>query len=95
MLLLRCMSPLVALSGLSETSERLSAFGAKRTYPAVSSRSCPTRMTRSGHERARNLAAQRSQWQRAAEDDVGVFSKALELALFYAAKLDVSKVPAK
>jgi hypothetical protein len=27
----------------------LSAFGAKRTYPAVSSRSCPTRMTRFGH----------------------------------------------
>jgi len=29
--LLRCGSPLVALSGLSETSTRLSAFGAKRT----------------------------------------------------------------
>ena len=42
----------------------------------------------------------RSQWQRAAEllldgADVGAFSKAVELALFYDAKLDVSKVPAK
>jgi hypothetical protein len=32
MSLLRCMSLLVALSGLSETSACLSAFGAKRTY---------------------------------------------------------------
>jgi len=42
----------------------------------------------------------RAQWQRAAEllldgADVGAFSKALELALFYDAKLDVSKVPAR
>jgi hypothetical protein len=42
----------------------------------------------------------RAQWQRAAElllaqTDVAVFSKAVELALFYDAKLDVSKVPAK
>ena len=42
----------------------------------------------------------RSQWQRAAElllaqADVAAFSKAVELALFYDAKLDVSKVPAK
>jgi hypothetical protein len=42
----------------------------------------------------------RAQWQRAAElllaeADVGAFSKQVELALFYDAKLDVSKVPAK
>ena len=42
----------------------------------------------------------RAQWQRAAEllldgADVGAFSKAVELALFYDAKLDVSKVPAR
>jgi hypothetical protein len=41
----------------------------------------------------------RAQWQRAAEllldgADAGAFSKALELALFYDSKLDVSKVPA-
>jgi hypothetical protein len=41
-----------------------------------------------------------AQWQRAAElllngADVAAFSKAVELALFYDAKLDVSKVPAK
>jgi hypothetical protein len=41
-----------------------------------------------------------AQWQRAAEllldgADVADFSKAVELALFYDAKLDVSKVPAK
>jgi hypothetical protein len=35
----------LALSGVSEPFARLSAFGVKRTYPAVSSRSCPTRMT--------------------------------------------------
>ena len=42
----------------------------------------------------------RAQWQHAAEllldgADVGAFSKAVELALFYDAKLDVSKVPAR
>jgi hypothetical protein len=42
----------------------------------------------------------RSQWQHAAElllgeANVADFSKAVELALFYDAKLDVSKVPAK
>ena len=42
----------------------------------------------------------RAQWQRAAElllgeAHVADFSKAVELALFYDAKLDVSKVPAK
>jgi hypothetical protein len=42
----------------------------------------------------------RSHWQRAcklilAEEDVTATSRALELALFYDAKLDVSKVPAK
>ena len=42
----------------------------------------------------------RSQWQHAAglllgEADVGALSKAVELALFYDAKLDVLKVPAK
>jgi hypothetical protein len=42
----------------------------------------------------------RAQWQRAAElllgeADVGAFSRQIELALFYDAKLDVSKVPAK
>jgi len=42
----------------------------------------------------------RSQWQGAcklilAEADVVAVSRALELALFYDAKLDVSKVPAK
>ncbi len=42
----------------------------------------------------------RSQWQRAAElllgeADVDALSKAVELALFYDAKLDVSKVLAK
>jgi hypothetical protein len=41
----------------------------------------------------------RSQWQRAAElllgeADVGAFSNAVELALFYDAKLDVAKMPA-
>jgi hypothetical protein len=41
-----------------------------------------------------------AQWQRAAElllaqADVAAFSKAVELALFYDAKLDVSKAPAK
>jgi hypothetical protein len=41
-----------------------------------------------------------AQWQRAAElllgeADLGAFSRAVELALFYEAKLDVSKVPAK
>jgi hypothetical protein len=30
-----------------------------------------------------------------AEDDVGALSKQIELALFYDAKLDVWKVPAK
>jgi hypothetical protein len=50
-----------------------------------------------GLSKAREL---RSQWQRAAElllgeADIGTFSTALELALFYDAKLDVSKVPAK
>jgi len=42
----------------------------------------------------------RAQWQHAAElllgeADVATLSKQLELALFYDAKLDVSKVPAK
>jgi hypothetical protein len=42
----------------------------------------------------------RTQWQRAAElllaeADVTDFSKQVELALFFDAKLDVSKVPAK
>jgi hypothetical protein len=42
----------------------------------------------------------RSQWQRAAElllgeADVAALSRALELALFMDAKLDVSKLPAK
>jgi len=42
----------------------------------------------------------RSQWQRVAklilaQEDVRTVSRALELALFYDAKLDVSKVPAK
>ena len=42
----------------------------------------------------------RRQWQRAAEllleqGDVAAFNKQVELALFYDAKLDVSKVPAK
>jgi hypothetical protein len=42
----------------------------------------------------------RSQWQRAAElllgeADVAAHSRALELALFMDAKLDVSKLPAK
>ena len=41
----------------------------------------------------------RRQWQRAAEllleqGDVAAFNKQVELALFYDAKLDVSKVPA-
>jgi hypothetical protein len=41
----------------------------------------------------------RSQWQHAAElllgeADIGAFSKAVELALFYDAKLDVAKMPA-
>jgi hypothetical protein len=41
-----------------------------------------------------------TRWQRAAElllgeADVAAFSKQVELALFYEAKLDVSKVPAK
>ena len=41
----------------------------------------------------------RSQWQNAAElllgeADIGAFSKAVELALFYDAKLDVAKMPA-
>jgi hypothetical protein len=41
-----------------------------------------------------------TRWQRAAElllgqADVAAFSKQVELALFYDAKLDVSKVPAK
>jgi hypothetical protein len=40
----------------------------------------------------------RAQWQRAAEllldeADVAAFTKAVELALFYDAKLDVSKIP--
>jgi hypothetical protein len=43
---------------------------------------------------------QRSQWQRAAEllldgADVTAFSRAMELALFMDAKLDVSKAPTK
>ena len=42
----------------------------------------------------------RSQWQRVAklilaQEDVRTVSRALELALFMDAKLDVSKVPAK
>jgi hypothetical protein len=42
----------------------------------------------------------RSQWQRAAElllaeADVADFSKQVELALFYDAKFDVSKIPAR
>jgi hypothetical protein len=42
----------------------------------------------------------RSQWQRAAElllgeGNVAAFSKQVELALFYDAKLDVSKISAK
>jgi len=42
----------------------------------------------------------RRQWQRVAKlilakEDVRTVSRALELALFYYAKLDVSKVPAK
>jgi hypothetical protein len=42
----------------------------------------------------------RAQWQRAAElllaqADVAAFSKALELALFYDARLDVSKITGK
>jgi hypothetical protein len=42
----------------------------------------------------------RAQWQRAAElllgeADIAAFSRALELALFYDAKLDVSKIPAR
>jgi hypothetical protein len=42
----------------------------------------------------------RTQWQHAAElllgeADVAALSKQVELALFYDAKLDVSKVPAK
>ena len=42
----------------------------------------------------------RSQWQHAAklllrEADIGAFSTALELALFYDAKLDVSKITGK
>jgi hypothetical protein len=50
-----------------------------------------------GMDKKREL---RSQWQRAcklilAEADVTAVSRALELALFYDAKLDVSKVPAK
>jgi hypothetical protein len=50
-----------------------------------------------GMDKKREL---RSQWQRAAklilaEADVAAVSRALELALFYDAKLDVSKVPAK
>jgi hypothetical protein len=50
-----------------------------------------------GLSEAREL---RSQWQHAAkllfeEADVADFSKQIELALFYDAKLDVSKVPAK
>jgi len=41
-----------------------------------------------------------AQWQRAAElllaeDDIGAFSRQVELALFYDAKLDVSKSLAK
>jgi hypothetical protein len=47
-----------------------------------------------GLSKAREL---RAQWQRAAElllgeADVGAFSKQVELALFYDAKLDVSKI---
>jgi hypothetical protein len=42
----------------------------------------------------------RAQWQRAVElllgqADVGAFGKAVELALFYDAKLDVSKITGK
>jgi hypothetical protein len=33
--MLRCICRLLAQSGLSETSARLSAFGAKRTFKAV------------------------------------------------------------
>jgi hypothetical protein len=41
----------------------------------------------------------RAQWQRAAEllleeADVAAFSRQIELALFYDAKLDVAKMPA-
>jgi hypothetical protein len=50
-----------------------------------------------GLSKAREL---RSQWQHAAklllrEADIGAFSTALELALFYDAKLDVSKITGK
>ena len=50
--------------------------------------------------RAGGGTSRRAQWQHAAEllldgADVAAFSKAVELALFYDAKLDVSKVPAK
>jgi hypothetical protein len=50
-----------------------------------------------GLSKAREL---RSQWQHAAElllgeADVGAFSRQIELALFYDAKLDVSKITGK
>jgi hypothetical protein len=46
------------------------------------------------------IRERRAQWQRAAElllaeADVADLSRQIELALFYDAKLDVSKVPAK
>ena len=56
-----------------------------------------TRAYMLGLSKSREL---RSQWQHAAalllaQADVADFSKQVELALFYDAKLDVSKVPAK
>src|SRR5262249_464659 len=43
--LLHCMSPVVALRGLREMSPRLSAFGAKRTYPSIRAHSLRPLMT--------------------------------------------------
>jgi hypothetical protein len=56
--LLHCECPLLALSGHSETICRLSAFGAKRTLAAASSRLFSPLLTQSGQRLRRNPAVQ-------------------------------------
>jgi hypothetical protein len=56
--MLRCMSPLLAQSGHTETICRLSAFGAKRTCRDRGWHIDPTRLTHSGHRPDQNSALQ-------------------------------------
>ena len=57
--MLQCECPLLAQSGLSEMSDYLTAFGAKRTSGQVAACYARTLMTLSGPGRERNPAVQR------------------------------------